>query len=52
MSARALAGLIDSERVLSRFLARLPSHPRVDAIAAARIRTELEELGRDGLLPA
>jgi glycosyltransferase involved in cell wall biosynthesis len=52
VSARVLAGLIDSERVLSRFLARLPSHPRVDAVAAARIRTELEDLGRDGLLSA
>lgn len=50
VSARALAGLMETERVLGRFLAGLDDHPRIDAAARARIRAALEERGQSGLL--
>lgn len=51
VSARVLAGLVESEGVLARFLARIRSHPRLDAATLARIRIELADLGRSELLP-
>ncbi|CAG0989988.1 Putative glycosyltransferase EpsH [Burkholderiales bacterium] len=52
VTMRVFTGLMDVERLLRRFLATLPTHPRVDDLARARIHDQVEDRGQKGLMPA
>ena len=51
-ATQRLAGQIEGERVLRRFLARIDAHPGLDAPARSRLRAALAQRGQDGLWPA